>query len=236
MKKATFLALIASSAISASAQIGKGSIFAGLDLSYYGSKNDQSTTTNNTTTKENQYKSSYRYIGPSAQYFFAENLSVGLGFGLTSNHRTTEMPQSNIKENYDYKDRGTDINLFARKYLNCSETFNTFIGLQLDLGSSNGSTIHSTTVNNVETSVKTSYEYRNNTIGLNLGFAWFVTPKVMFQGSIGALNVNRFKNKYNISSDGKSYDENNGSNFNFSLWSGSYPFNLGFAYRLAGGN
>lgn len=235
MKKTLIFAAIAGTALSASAQIGKGSFFAGLDFSYYSNNGKNSSTSNSTTTQGSENKYSYLTLGPSIQYFLAENLSVGLSAGINNNKQTNDYPNNANKDKYEYNTNGTTFGLFARKYINCADNFYTFVGLGFDMGSSKGTNSHSTTVNNAVTTTKTSSEYKNSNVGLNLGFAWFITPKIMFQGSFGALSYSSNKQKYNISEDGKTYQEQNSSGINFSLTSGNYPFSLGFAYRLAGG-
>lgn len=235
MKKTLIFAAIAGIAFSASAQIGKGSFFAGLDFGISSSNSKGSSTNNNTTTQGNENNYSNMNLGPSIQYFLAENLSVGLSAGINNYKSTNNYPNNANKDKYEYTSNGTNFGLFARKYMSCGTNFYTFVGLGLNMGSSKGSNSYSTTVSNTTTTTKTTSENKNSSAGLNLGFAWFITEKIMFQGSFGALTYNSYKQKYNISEDGKSYQENNGSGFDFSLYSGNYPFSLGFAYRLAGG-
>jgi hypothetical protein len=52
----------------------------------------------------------------------------------------------------------------------------------------------------------TTSEYNNNSIGLNLGFAWSITPKILLHCSMGGLSYNMYKQKYNIGADGKNYN------------------------------
>ena len=171
------------------------------------------------------------------QYFLAENLSVGVGFGFNSYNNTSDYPENGgVKQKYVNKSNGTQVSLFARKYINCGTNFYTFFQLGYTMGSNKGTNEQSSTVvaTNTTTTTTSTSEYNNSSIGLNLGFAWSITPKILLQGNIGGVSYNSYNQKYNISADGKNYNSYKSSGLNFSLYSSDYPFNLGFAYRLIG--
>lgn len=237
MKKTLILAAVAGMACTASAQIGKGSLMAGLDFGISSNNNQYSYTTGGTTTDGQKGSGSNFNLTPNLQYFLAENLSVGIGFGINNGKSDYDYPESGgVKQKSVYKNNGTQFNLFARKYINCGTNFYTFLQLGYSMGNSKSTNEQSSTVvaTNTTTTTTTTSENKNNSIGLNLGFAWSITPKILLQGSIGGLSYNSNTQKYNISADGKNYNTYKSSGLNFSLYSSDYPFNLGFAYRLIG--
>jgi len=237
MKKTLILAAVAGMACTASAQIGKGSLMAGLDFGFNSNNTQYSTTNGGTTTDGQKGTGSNFNLTPNLQYFLAENLSVGLGFGINNGKNTYDYPESGgVTQKSINKNNGTQFNLFARKYINCGTNFYTFLQLGYSMYGSKSTNEQSTTVvaTNTTTTTTTTSEYNSNSVGLNLGFAWSITPKILLQGSMGGLSYNMYKQKYNISADGKNYNSYKGSGLNFSLYSSDYPFNLGFAYRLSG--
>lgn len=237
MKKTLILAAVAGMACTASAQIGKGSLMTGLDFGVSSNDYEYSATNGGTTTNGQKSTGSNFNLTPNVQYFLAENLSVGLGFGISSGKNTTDYPESGgVTQKSSNKSNGTQFNLFARKYINCGTNFYTFLQLGFSKYGSKSTNEQSTTVvaTNTTTTTTSSSEYDNNLIGLNLGFAWSITPKILLQGSMGGLSYEMYTQKYNISADGKNFNSYKGNGLNFSLYSSSYPFNLGFAYRLLG--
>jgi hypothetical protein len=214
--------------LTASAQIPKGSIFAGLDLSYYSNNSESSNTNGGVTQTNSKYTYSYLNLGPSAQYFVADNFSVGLGVGISNNKNSNENPIS--KDKNSYSSDGTNFNIFARKYLNCGTNFYTFFELKINMSSSKGSQDQFNGTNSTTTTTKN--EYSNSGGSINVGFAWLLTERLMVQSQFGMIGYSMYTQKTNINAAGDNYNSSKGSGLNFGIFTGDYVFNLGFAYRL----
>lgn len=231
MKK-IFATTIAFAALSAAmGQIGKGSLFLGVDLNFYSSNNEQSSTAGGTTTTYGKYSYSYWNFGPSGQYFFADNMAVGLSLGLGQSKSVNENPTNKDKTTNISKNQS--VNLFLRKYWGMSDAF-YFFG-ELKFGMTPGSGSSEMYDGQAATTTKFTSKSSSTNIGLNAGLAWMATDKIMFTGSIGMLGWNSYKNKYSINEPGDSYQTSKGSGFGLSFSTGYIPFNLGFAYRIMGG-
>jgi hypothetical protein len=228
MKNKIFTIVMALFALTASAQIPKGSLFAGLDM-YYQTQNGENSSTNGGVTKTSN-KTTYAYlsVGPSAQYFVADNFSVGLGVGINNYKYTNENP--NTKDKNTQNTDGTNFNIFARKYFSCAAAFYTYLDLTISVGSSKGTSDQFDGTTSKTTTTKNESSNSGGTI--NAGFAWLITERVMLQSSFGMLGFNSYTNKNNINAAGDNYSTNKSSYMNFGIFSGNYLFNLGFAYRL----
>ncbi|MBS3913588.1 MAG: outer membrane beta-barrel protein [Bacteroidetes bacterium] len=231
MKKLTLFAVAFAALTPSMAQIGKGSLFLGLDLNFSSAKSEFSVTSGGTTTITDKVKSSSWNFGPSAQYFFMDNMSVGLSFGIGQSRWENEDPTS--KDKISTLDKNTFIGLNLRKYWNCADDFYLFGQLGFGMNPSKGE-MESYDGQSGNT-VKTTYEVKNTNVGLGAGIAWMATDKLMFQGNIGLLGWTSTTSKFDINSAGDQYDTNKGSNFGLSFSTGNIPFNLGFAYLITGG-
>jgi hypothetical protein len=231
MKKIIVSAFALAITSSAIAQITSGSIFLGLNLGFGSQNYESSSTMGSTTVIDAKVKSSSWNLGPTAQYFFADNMSAGLGFSIGGSRWENRDPSDNDEV---VQTMGTfGLNIFARKYFTCAETFYTFGELNLGMSSGNGKSEYHDGQSNTTTTF--TNEDRGKSAAINFGFAWMATPRVMMQGSFGVLSFNTFNNRDNINAAGDNYDRWKGSGFNFALSSGNIPFNLGFAYRINGG-
>jgi hypothetical protein len=232
MKKIIIAAFALAVTSSAFAQISKGSLFLGLDLGF-GSDNTEYSATNPPAGPviSSKYKASYWNLGPTAQYFLADNFALGLGISVGRNKSRNDYPQNGDWN--ESEQSNTSINLFGRKYFNCSETFYTYGELNLGIMRGKGESRYYQAPPTDDLNV---FKNENGSTGaaINIGFAWMATPRVMMHGGFGVLGFNSYRSKYNIQDDGD-YQEYKGSELNFSLSTGNIPFNLGFAYLLNGG-
>lgn len=232
MKKIIITALALTAASSAFAQITKGSLFLGLDLGFGSDKAEYSTTDPPAgPVVSSKYKASYWNVGPTAQYFLADNLSIGLGFSVGRSMSRNDDPQDGDWN--ESEQSNTSINLFGRKYFNCAENFYTYGELNLGIMRGRGEARYYEAPPTDELDVFKN-ESGSSGAAINIGFAWMATPRVMMHGGFGVLGFNSYRSKYNIQENGD-YQEYKGSELNFSLSSGNIPFNLGFAYLLNGG-
>jgi hypothetical protein len=231
MKKIFLTMALTAALASASAALPKGSIYVGLNLGYNSRNWDYHSTNGNTTTNTQKVSYTNWSLGPSGQYFLADNVSVGLGFDIYGNKYMTEIPTS--KDKTTQIDNGMGFNIFGRKYFECAETFYTYGELGFGFGSSNGK--YEVYDDGTATTTTTKSEGSDMNAALRIGFAWMATPRVMFQGGFGVLSYMSSNDKTGINAAGDQYSKVKYSGLQLSFTSGSLPFSLGFAYRIAGG-
>lgn len=234
-KQLLLLSLFVATSAMAQEGIVKGSIYGGLGLSVYTQKSESESKNGSVTVKQDPVKSMGWEVLPEINYFFMDNMSVGLAVGANGFKRTSSSSQGNTTTDNTYKSSGPTINLNLRKFWNCSDNFYTFAGFGVGIANDKGEDITDTKSNNQTVSVTVKDESKNMNLGLDLGFAYSVTPRVMLMGSFGVLGYYSSTNKYNITENPDAYSQNKSSGIQFALDSRNIPFNLGFLYYINGG-
>jgi len=228
MKKTTTILGIICLAFTANAQILKGTLYGLLDLSFYNSKSDYSKVNGSTSTATAEYSYTNFNIGPGVQYFFKNNLSVGLGVGFDKSTNKTNDISGKKTTKYSYT--GTSLSLGLYKYFDASEKLKTFLGFSIGMSPQKGTIDETNTQTSVTTTSKT--ESQNTAVNLTGGVAWLATKRIMLLTNIGLMGYNWNTNKYNITSTG--YAKSKGSYFQFYLNSNNFYYSISFAYKLFG--
>ena len=221
-------------ALSSLAQDGikKGSIYGGVGLGVYSQKQESESSVANTVTKDDPVKNFNWEIMPEVNYFILNNVSVGLAIGMNGSKSKSSYTQGNTKNERTYKSGGPSFELNGRKFFNCSPNFNTFIGLGFDFSSGKGEEENKATTNNVSISTKVKNESKNMNIGLNAGFSYNVSPRVMLLGTFALLSYYSNTYKSNIKTSPDSYNLSKYSGIQLDISNRNIPFNLGFLYLL----
>jgi outer membrane protein with beta-barrel domain len=114
MKKTIMIAAFTIAVINSKAQTEAGKMMLGGNITF------------NTTRQSVADKTTYLGIQPSAGYFIAENLSVGMGIGFDYWRTKANSFDLDIVYRTSYKERSFVFNPFLRKYGNLSEQFKYF--------------------------------------------------------------------------------------------------------------
>jgi len=234
-KQLLLLSLFVATSAMAQEGIVKGSIYGGLGLSVYTQKSESESKNGNVTIKQEPVKSMGWNVLPEVNYFFMDNLSIGLAVGANGYKVTSSSTQGNTTIDRTYKAMGPSINLNLRKFWNCTDNFYTFAGFGVNINNNKGEDVRDTKANNQTISVTEKDESKSMFLGLNLGFAYSVTPRVMLMGTFGVLGYSTNTYKYNMTENPESYDQTKTSGIDFALDNRNIPFNLGFLYYINGG-
>jgi len=173
MKKLLLLAVVTVMGLTASAQTEKGSFVLGGSIGYYKDKY----------TPDNNKLSSFN-IAPSAGYFVADNIAVGLGLGYWQAKYDQNAGTINGGAlRATMKEELFSIRPFVRYYKSVSDQFKFFGNLQVPLSFGN---------------IKSSANYpgtntrKTNAVGASFspGFAYFPTPKLGIEFSVEGITYN----------------------------------------------
>lgn len=203
----------------------KGNFYAGVYLDLSSDKNQAESKVGSTTVEQDPVKNMNFTFNPEFSYFIIDNLALGLnvGFQTMKEERTNN---GQIKTEITDKASGPVFGLYGRKYWSCTDNLSTFAGIGFNLSLLNGSV--ESKANNVTT--KTESKYTNRSLGLNAGFAYSVSQRVLLLGSFAILSF--YSNIYKSQIVGDDYNQNKYSGFSLDINNRSIPFNMGFIYLL----
>jgi hypothetical protein len=179
----------------AQAQISKGTALIGGRITYYHNTQEEKNTNPNTAAFVDKLKSdnSYLYFSPSAGFFIADNLALGLSFGVGKQHYNSPyLSYDSIPNLYTNTSEGTNFSLapFLRYYYMPKENFG-FYG-QLTAG-------YSTQLNKYESNRPDNINSKSRETGFYIeftpAFVFFPTSKLGLEASIGGINYSRTRTK-----------------------------------------
>jgi hypothetical protein len=211
MKKLTFLLLAAFSGLTASAQTEKGSQWIGGTISARHDKtsfryNDPAQQPSNNNTKNNMLR-----IGPSYNYFLANNLGLAVELGYENTHQDSFAPGRSGE--IDSKSYYASLDL--KKYLLYENKIGVAVGPYA---------IYSRGKQHSENNEAT-FSYNDKatsnglTAGLGVNFVYFPVKKVALTAGIGSLRYYRYKlNGDRMNAESESFDFDIMSSTTFSIF------------------
>lgn len=201
------------------AQIQKGAILLGGDVSYNGqSKKEEFSQINYLTFEE--YNSNYFAIRPQIGSFISSNTLLGIGLSYEHERTKHKVANSGNSTPYEWRENMVFINPYLEKYLKISNQF--YFTLQFNLMAGFGNVKEG---ENNEEILKLS-ELRVN---ISPGLAYFISEKLALTCNVGQIYYNR-KTEHLVDDSNddnlKNIDQNYGLSVNFNT------FSLGLQYFL----
>jgi hypothetical protein len=225
MKKIILLFAVTAVAGTASAQLTKGSIWLGTDLSFSTQNSETESTIGSTTTITSETKQSHFGIMPNVQYFITDDLAAVLGVGFNSNSYTSENKLGNTTT--ESSNSGFSLNVGAIKYFGGESKVKPFAGIMVGVNPNNGTTEN--TDNNTNTTTKTENEYKNFMANLHSGVAFLATDKLLINVNLALLGFSSSSYTY---TSGTTSATSTSSGINMYLNSNDFLLSVGFAWRL----
>lgn len=198
-----------------------GSLYIGGTAGFGSGETSISTTAGSTTTTDKTTNGSWT-VGPEIGYFLADDMSVGLAFGVGGNTQSAPNSAGTLKS--ESSDLGATV--YFRKFFKVADSFSTFGGVNVGFGSGAGkSTFTPTSGSTLESGKFTTSRLGAN---LNFGFAWAPADKWTVVGSMGVLGYN---SNGRVDDDAAKTTENN-SGFGLSINTLGNPINVGIYYTI----
>jgi hypothetical protein len=198
-----------------------GSLYIGGAAGFGSGERASSATVGGTTTTSKVTASSWN-VGPEVGYFLADDMSVGLALGVGGDSDNTPSAVGSSKD----ESSNFGATVYFRKFFKVADSFSTFGGVNVGLGSGAGkSTFTPTSGSSVESGKFTTSSLGAN---LNFGFAWAPSAKWTVVGSMGVLGYN---SDSRVNDDAvKSTTTNSG--FGLSINTLGNPVNVGIYYTV----
>jgi opacity protein-like surface antigen len=225
MKKLILFIVVIAVAGTASAQLTKGSIWLGTDLSFSTENSETESTAGSTTVITDETKRSSFGIMPNVQYFIADDLAVVLGVGYNTNSSTYEDKSDN--RTTESSNSGFSLNVGAYKYFGGESRVKPFAGIMIGVNPNSGTTEFTDNSNN--TTTKTENEAKNFMANLHGGVAFLATDKLLINANLALLG---YSSNETTDKSGNSSTTTSSSGIDMYLNSNDFLLAVGFAWRL----
>jgi outer membrane protein W len=225
MKKLILFIVVIAVAGTASAQLTKGSIWLGTDLSFSTQNSETESTSGSATVIINESKRSSFGIMPNVQYFITDDLAAVLGVGYNSNSSTSENKQGNTTT--ERSNSGLSLNVGAYKYFGGESKVKPFAGIMIGLNPSDGTIENTDNITN--TTTKTETEDKNFMANLHGGVAFLATDKLLINVNLALLGFSSSSSTF-ISENSSTTTSSSG--IDMYLNSNDFQLAVGFAWRL----
>ncbi|MBC6991693.1 outer membrane beta-barrel protein [Hymenobacter sp. BT491] len=209
MKKLILSALVLSfSALGAQAQIAAGTTLLGGNAGYSSQTQKSEFANSPSSDPDNKY---HQYeLAPTVGYFIADNLAVGVSFGLAGTQQKQKNYNGNLSYTNETKMRYLSVGPLLRYYKFVSEKA-AFYG-QLGAGYINNYSVQKSSTNYAGDNIARSQGYYSQLLP---GFVFFPTDKFGLELTMRGFSYNHLEQKLDDKSDDKYV--NNGLDFGFGL-------------------